>query len=62
MNDKVLIIKKSTLVDIANEVRAKIGSTDLIAIKDLDDAIAAISSGGGVDLDYNITIKICSNS
>lgn len=60
MNDKVLKIKKSTLVDIANEVRAKTGSTDLIKIADLDDAIKNISgsgSGGGIE---NAT-AVCSN-
>jgi hypothetical protein len=62
MNDKKLILKKQTLVNIADAVRAKTGSTDLIRIEDLDDAVTAISDGGGVDLDYNITIKICSNS
>lgn len=46
MNDKILTIKKSTLVDIANEVRAKTGSTDLIKVADLDDAVANIQGGG----------------
>jgi hypothetical protein len=51
MNDKKLILKKQTLVNIADAVRAKTGSTDLIRIEDLDDAIKNISgsgtSGGG---------------
>lgn len=47
MNDKILTIKKSTLVDIANEVRAKTGSTDKIKVKDLDDAVKELSGGGG---------------
>lgn len=53
MNDKILKIKKSTLADIANKVRAKTGSTDLIAIEDLDDAVAAISSGGSSYEEWN---------
>lgn len=48
MADKILTIKKSTLVDIANEVRAKTGSTDLIKVADLDDAVKELSGGGGV--------------
>lgn len=56
MNDKILTIKKSTLVDIANEVRAKTGSTDLIKVADLDDAVKELS-GGGVE---NAT-AVCSN-
>jgi hypothetical protein len=54
MNDKILKIKKSTLVDIANEVRTKTGSTDLIKIADLDDAIKNISGGSnGVLIEYD---------
>lgn len=51
MNDKILTIKKSTLVDIANQVRAKTGLTDLIKVADLDDAVAELSGGGVVDID-----------
>lgn len=47
MSDKILTIKRSTLVDIANEVRAKTGSSDLIKVSDLDDAVADLS--GGID-------------
>lgn len=51
MNDKILTIKKSTLVDIANQVRAKTGSTDLIKVADLDDAVKELSGGGIVEVD-----------
>lgn len=49
MTDKILKIKKSTLVDIADQVRAKTGSTDKIKVSDLDDAVANISGGGAID-------------
>lgn len=51
MNDKILKIKKSTLVDIADQVRAKTGSTDKIKVKDLDEAVSAIAGGGCVEVD-----------
>jgi hypothetical protein len=47
MSNKILTIKKSTLVDIADQIRAKTGSADLIAIEDLDDAVANLQGGGG---------------
>lgn len=49
-DDKLYMIKKSTLVDIANAVRNKTGSTDLIKVSDLDDAVAnmSLSSGGSL--------------
>jgi hypothetical protein len=43
---KRLILDKQTLIDIANAVRNKTGSDDLVAIEDLDDAVAAIPSSG----------------
>lgn len=48
LEKQYLNVKKSTLVDIANKIREKTGSTDLIKVKDLDDAIANIggSSAG----------------
>lgn len=49
MADKILKIKKSTLVDIADQVRAKTGSTDKIKVSDLDDAVANISAGSSHD-------------
>lgn len=52
MNDKILKIKKSTLVDIADQVRAKTGSTDKIKVKNLDDAVANLQGGGGSDEIY----------
>lgn len=51
MSDKILTIKKSTLVDIANQIREKNGSTDLIKVADLDDAVAELSGGGVVEVD-----------
>lgn len=39
-------IKRSTLVDIANAIREKTGSTDKIKVSDLDDAVKAITAGG----------------
>lgn len=47
MSDKILTIKKSTLEDIADQVRAKTGSTELIKVADLDDAVKELSGGGG---------------
>jgi hypothetical protein len=41
-----LTLNKQTLVDIADAVREKTGSEDLIAIEDLDDAVKNISGGG----------------
>ena len=51
MNDKILTIKKSTLEDIADQVRAKTGSTAKIKVKDLDEAVAELSGGGVVEVD-----------
>jgi hypothetical protein len=51
MNDKILKIKKSTLVDIADQVRAKTGSTDKIKVKDLDEAVANLQGGGNIEVD-----------
>lgn len=51
MADKILKIKKSTLVDIADQVRAKTGSTDKIKVKDLDEAVANLQGGGVVEVD-----------
>lgn len=42
-----LILNKQTLADIADAVREKTGSEDLIAIEDLDDAVKHISGGNG---------------
>lgn len=59
MNDKILTIKKSTLVDIADQVRAKTGSTDLIKVADLDDAVANMSAGSGASfpaVEYEATL------
>lgn len=47
MNDKNLILKKQTLVDIADAIREKTGSVESIAIEDLDDAVAGIQAGEG---------------
>lgn len=53
MNNKNLILKKQTLVNIADAVRAKTGSVELIAIEDLDNAVAAIPSGGSSCEEWN---------
>ena len=42
-HDPILRIRKSTLEDIANAVRDKNGSSDLIAINNLDDAVKSLS-------------------
>lgn len=47
MNNKNLILKKQTLVNIADAIRAKTGSAELIAIEDLDDAVANLHIGEG---------------
>ena len=59
-----LTLNKQTLVDIADAVREKTGSEDLIAVEDLDDAVKSISGSesGGVDLDTPYYFYIGSNS
>jgi hypothetical protein len=47
MNDQNLILKKQALIDIADAIRAKTGSSDKIQVADLDDAIKNISGGNG---------------
>lgn len=63
-DDKLYTIKKSTLVDIANAVREKTGSSDTIKVENLDDAVAGISGGGGggVDLGQSMYFIIGSDS
>ena len=40
------LLKQQTLTDIADAIRSKSGSSDLIAIEDLDDAIKSLSGSG----------------
>lgn len=46
MKEKRLILKEQTLIDIANAIRTKTGTNELIKIQNLDDAIALIQGGG----------------
>lgn len=56
MEDKTLVIKLSTLKDIANQVRAKTGTTELIKVPELDDSIAGITGGGELfNIYYGLT-------
>lgn len=48
-NDIVYSIQKSTLLDIADAVRAKTGKTDAMSLSDLTDAIGSIDADGGYD-------------
>jgi hypothetical protein len=58
MQDKILTIKKSTLVDIANQIREKNGSTDLIKVADLDDAVKELSGGADYPVaEYSVHIQ-----
>jgi hypothetical protein len=47
MSNKILTLRQKTIVDIADAIRNKIGSSELIKIEDLDDAIKSISGGNG---------------
>jgi hypothetical protein len=49
MREKLFILKEQTLIDIANAIRTKTGTNELIKIQNLDDAIAVIQGGGGND-------------
>lgn len=55
MGEKLLILKEQTLIDIANAIRTKTGTNELIEIQNLDAAIAVIQGGGGND---DVTIKL----
>jgi hypothetical protein len=47
MSNKILTLRQKTIVDIADAIRNKTGSSELIKIEDLDDAIKRISGGNG---------------
>jgi hypothetical protein len=55
MSNKILTLRQKTIVDIADAIRNKTGSSELIKIEDLDDAIAAIDvaegAGGIIDVE-----------
>jgi hypothetical protein len=55
MSNKILTLRQKTIVDIADAIRNKTGSSELIKIEDLDDAIAAIDvvegTGGIIDVE-----------
>jgi hypothetical protein len=59
MNDQNLILKKQTLIDIADAIRAKTGSSDKIKVKDLDEAVSAIagSGDGGGEMDVYVPLE-----
>jgi hypothetical protein len=46
MREKLFILKEQTLIDIANAIRTKTGTNELIKIQNLDYAIAVIQGGG----------------
>ena len=49
---------KKYITDIANAIRAKEGSTELINPQDFVDRINALSIGGGGDAEYGVYLKI----
>lgn len=51
--DSVFIVTKQNLYDAGDAIREKTGDSDLIPIKDMDDAIADIPQGGGGDSDLD---------
>jgi hypothetical protein len=54
--DSVFIVTKQNLFDAGDAIREKTGDSDLIPIKDMDDAISEIPQGGGdSDLDALLT-------
>ena len=55
MADEYVIVEKSTLDSIGDTVRNATGSTDSISVNNLNDAVAAAVTSGGVLIDSSLT-------
>ena len=55
MPDEYVIVEKSTLDSIGDTVRSATGSTENISVNNLNDAVAAAITSGGVLIDSSLT-------
>lgn len=55
MADEYVIVEKSTLDSIGDTVRSATGSTDSISVNNLNDAVAAAVTSGGILIDSSLT-------
>lgn len=55
MPDEYVIVEKSTLDSIGDTVRSATGSTNSISVNNLNDAVAAAVTSGGVLIDSSLT-------
>lgn len=55
MSDEYVIVEKSTLDSIGDTVRSATGSTNSISVNNLNDAVAAAVTSGGVLIDSSLT-------
>lgn len=53
-NEKLYAVPESQLIDIADAIRSKGGTSSLISIPDMKSAIEAISGGGAFDLESSV--------
>ena len=57
MPDEYVIVEKSTLDSIGDTVRSATGSTENISVNNLNDAVAAAITSGGVLIDRSLTLS-----